>query len=203
MAVAVEQLGALLQPIDLVRLERDREVAGELQVAVDPVAPDVRDEAVEVLPAEALELRHLRGEAREAVLDPVRERAEREAAVPPAGAEADRVRLEDDDVPAGVVGLRVKRRPEPGEAAADDAEIGLVRAFEPRLRLPRGKSVEPVRPHRRVGEGGALRLCRRARGPRERHDPESTVDSPTGRSRRDRGRTRPRAACPPPRRWAT
>ena len=129
-AVALEQLRGLLDPLDLVRLERDAEVAGQLEVAVDAEALDVGDEPVEVLVTEPLELRHLVGEAGQSILDPVRERAEREAAVSPARAEADRLGLEDDDVAAGVVGLRVQRRPEPREAAADDAEVGLGLPFE-------------------------------------------------------------------------
>jgi hypothetical protein len=110
-AEAVEQFRALLQPIHLVRLERDREVAGQLEIAVDPQTLDVVHERLEVLPTQARELRHLRREAREAVLDPVREGAESEATVPPARTEADGVRLEHDDVSPGVVRLRVQRCP--------------------------------------------------------------------------------------------
>jgi hypothetical protein len=88
-----------------------REVAGQLEIAVDPQTLDVVHERLEVLPTQARELRHLRREAREAVLDPVREGAESEATVPPARTEADGVRLEHDDVSPGVVRLRVQRCP--------------------------------------------------------------------------------------------
>ena len=100
-AEALQQLGALLDPGQLVLLERNAEVAGQLEVAVDAEPLDVGDEALEVLATEPLQLGHLLGEAREAVLDPVRERAEREAAVAPARTEADGVRLEHDDVAPG------------------------------------------------------------------------------------------------------
>ena len=172
-AMAGEQLGRLLDPLELVRLERDAEIAGQLEVAVDAEAADVRDEAVEVLVAQPLELRQLVGEAGEAVLEPVRERADREATVPPARAEPDCLGLEEDDVARGVVAFGVQRRPEPGEAAADDAEIGLGVAFERRLGLARRQCVEPVRAQGRIGEGRMLRLGRRGVGPRERHGRES------------------------------
>ena len=77
----------------------------------------------------------------------------------------------------GIVGLRVERRPEPGEAAADDAEVGLGRAVERRLRLARRQRVQPVRAHCRVRERRALGLGRRGVGPRERHGRESTDGS--------------------------
>ena len=163
------------------RLQRHGEVAGELEVAVDAEALDVPDEAQEVLVAEALQLRHLGGEAREAILDAVRERAEREAAVAPAGAEADRVRLEHDDVAGRIVRLRVERRPEPGEPAADDAEIGLGRPFELGLGLPRRQGVEPVGLDGRVSEGSALRVRWRARGPRKGHGRRVTAWGATAR----------------------
>jgi hypothetical protein len=196
-AVALEQPGTLLEPLDLVWLERDREVARELEVAVDCKALDVAHEGLEVLTAEALELRHLRGEAREPVLDPVRERAEREASVPPAGTAADRVLLEDDHVAGGVVGLRVERRPEPREATADDAEIGLGWRFEAGLRLARGECSEPVRPHDRIREGRPLRRSRWARGPRERHGRGLRSSHTEGQRTRTR-RSQARSVSRPP-----
>ena len=156
------------------RLERDGEVAGELEVAVDPEPLDVRHEALEVLLAEALQLRHLLGEPRQAVLDPVRQRAEREAAVSPAGAEADRARLENDDLAPRIVGLRMESRPQPREPAADDAEVGLARPVERRLGLARRQVVEPERPHDRAGERCPLGLGGRGLRPGEGHGREST-----------------------------
>src|SRR4051794_41682352 len=83
-------------------------------------------------------------EARDPVLQPVGERADREAAVAPAGAEADRLRLQQDDLAARVVGLREERRPEPGEAAADDAEVRLDLAAQGSTQLAWAQRGEPV-----------------------------------------------------------
>ena len=65
----------VLQPGELVLVGQREQLAGDLEVAVDPVAGEVLLDAVEVLEREPFEGRHLVGEAREAVLDPVREAA--------------------------------------------------------------------------------------------------------------------------------
>ena len=66
-------------------------------------------------------------EAREA-----RPVAVEEAAVPPAGADPATRGLEHDDVQRGLPPLQLERRPEAGEAAADDGDVG------PRVALERG-----------------------------------------------------------------
>jgi hypothetical protein len=58
-----------------------------------------------------------------------------EAAVAPARAVAALVRLEDDDVEAGLAFLQCERRPETRVAAADDRDVGLGVTLERRRRL--------------------------------------------------------------------
>ena len=127
MAVCPQQLRLLGEPGDLVGLDRDGELAARLEVAVDPEPVEVGPEPVEVLEPEPLERRRSRrrsGRGRCSI--PCVSDAESEAAVAAARAEPDRVGLEEDDVArSGSSRLRVERRPEPGEAAADDAEVGL------------------------------------------------------------------------------
>ena len=93
------------------RVGEREQLAGRLEVAVDPVAVEVACRPVEVLEREPLERRHLVGEARQAVLDPVRERGDREPAVAAAGAEPGGLGLEHDDVARRVVGLGVAAPP--------------------------------------------------------------------------------------------
>ena len=126
-------------------------------------------QAGEVLQAEALERDDLVREARQPVADAVGERGDHEAAVAPARAGADALGLEHDDVARGVVGLGVQRGPQPGEAAADDAQVGLGAAVQRRARRPRREVVEPERRRRGVGVGGALLGGRRRGGPRAGH----------------------------------
>src|SRR5262249_29646312 len=57
------------------------------------------------------------------------------------------VGLEHGDIACRVVGLRVQRRPQPGEAPADDAEVGLDDAGDRRLGLAGGQGREPERAH--------------------------------------------------------
>jgi hypothetical protein len=167
-AVSAQQLGLLVEPGLLVRLERDGQLARLLEVAVDAVAPQVVLEALVVLDGEPLERVELVGEAGRAVADAVGEGGDGEAAVAPAGAEAGALGLEQDDVAAGVVGLRVQRGPQAGEAAADDAEVGVRAAVERRQRLDRPFAVEPERPRLGLRVRGAVGGGRRCRGPGER-----------------------------------
>ena len=57
---------------------------------------------------------------------------EQAAAVAPAGARAAQVALQDDDVELRVALLGLYRRPQAGEAAADDADVGPLRALQRR-----------------------------------------------------------------------
>ena len=103
--------------------------------------------------ADALELVHLGlAEARQAVAETVGQRVLGEAAVATGRAERDVLRLDDEDVALGVALLRDQRRPQAGEAAADDREIALELTRDRRARLGRGMRVQPVRPRHRTGE---------------------------------------------------
>ena len=93
-AEARQRLALLLEPRLLVGVGQREQLAGGLEVAVDAVALEVGPQPVEVLQAEPLEHRHLVGEAREPVLDAVRERGDGEPAVAAAGAEARGLGLE-------------------------------------------------------------------------------------------------------------
>ena len=66
---------------------------------------------------------------RDQVLE-VRPPGQREAAVTAAGAGAADVGLDERHVGAGRAALELERRPQAGEAAADDADVGLGVAFE-------------------------------------------------------------------------
>jgi hypothetical protein len=157
-----EQLLLLVEPGLLVRLERDAQLAGLLEVAVDRVVLEVGLEAVVVLVAEALQGVELVREARGAVGDAVRDRGDREAAVTAARAEARGLGLEQDDVARRVLALGVQRRPQAGEAAADDAQLGVGVGLEYRARRSdRAVALEPVRPPLGLRVGGAMGLARR------------------------------------------
>jgi hypothetical protein len=66
-----------------------------------------------------------------------------EAAVSPARAGAARLGLEQEDIRRGVALAQSERRPEPGEAAADDADVGRDVALERRGSLLGARLVEP------------------------------------------------------------
>ena len=216
MAEALEELGRLREPAELVRLEGDHELAGRLEIAGDVVVLEVGPQAGEVLAAEPLEHRELLAEAGEAVLDPVREGADHEPAVSAARAEPDGVGLQDDDLARRVVGDRVEGGPEAGEPGADDAEVGLGEALERRLGSARRKRLEPVGARLCIREGGALSRRRGSRGPGEGDAAESTErpflpasaeESPRRRQRRlrrgPRGRHYARVAARPQRATAS
>jgi hypothetical protein len=152
--VAIEErellapLGRLVDPraelVDLVRLVGDRQVAGLLEVAVDPVLPGERDQLGEVAKALVLERRELVAEVEDPVRETVGERRLAEAAIPAARPEPDRLGLEDDDAQPRIrVGQR-DRGPEPGEPGPDDRDVGPFA----RARFQRGM----VRPGRRRGQ---------------------------------------------------
>src|SRR6185503_14796759 len=104
-------------------VDGDVDHARAVVVAVDAVAPDGGLDLVEVLEAEALERRHLVREPLLAVADTVGEAGLHEPAVASAGGRADGATLDEDDVPGWVPLLGDERRPQPGVAAADDAQV--------------------------------------------------------------------------------
>jgi hypothetical protein len=156
-----QQLGGRLQLGLLVRLERDLDRPARLEPALDPVALDVGPHPGVVLLPEALERLHLLGETGEAVGDAMGEGGVDEAAVATARGAADLLRLEQDDVAPGVVGLGVQGGPEAGEAAADDAEVGLGRPGQRRGRPARRERADPERSRLGVGVAGAVGAARR------------------------------------------
>jgi hypothetical protein len=95
-------------------------------------------------------------------------RGEREAAVAPAGAGADGLGFEQDDVARRVVGLGVQRRPQAGEPAADDAQVRVDAAGQRRLRVAGPRGVEPEGLRLGVRVGGTLGSVRRSVGPGRR-----------------------------------
>ena len=190
-----------------------------------PSSFEVRGQRVEVLEPEPLELLELVRKAREAVADPVRERAtaqsrrcarwRRRRSASPRAATTSR---------AGIERLGVQRRPQSGEATADDAQVGVVRPVERRVRIAaraacRARTTCASRPRRpsRVGRrrGGvgpgrgqaaildAFRGGAPGRGaPRRRRGAARAARPRRGRGRRSRPRG-PRRGCPRRCRWRT
>ena len=152
-AEAPVERSRLVELLEQRRVQHDGQLAGSLELALDAETGEIGDEAVEVLAPEPLELDELVGEPREPVLEPVCQRRVREPAVAAARAEPARLTLEDDHVAARIAGLRVERRPEPGEAAADDAQIAVGRCRSGREPGPVGRArrarTAAARPRRR------------------------------------------------------
>ena len=164
-AVCAQERRSVVELVGGRRVQHDADVARPLEVAGDPEPRDVGDQALEVLEPEPLERVQLVREARRAVLEPVGQRGDREAAVAAARAEAAGLALEDDDLAIRVVRPGLQRRPEAGEAAADDAEIGVDAADQAGRGLGWGEVGEPERARLGVGVGGALRGGRWRRRP--------------------------------------
>ncbi len=156
-AVAPGGLDELREPLGLVGLGGEGELAGLLEAGVDAVALHGLLDRGEVLAAELLELGHLAGPARHAVLDAVGEGGVHEAAVAAGGAERDSLALEQDDLPARVLLLRQQGGPEAGEARADHHEVGVEASAERIAGLRRTWLGEPEGPRLGVGVG-ALNL---------------------------------------------
>ena len=110
--------------------------------------------AVDVLAAETLERRHLAGPAGEAVADPVRQRRRAEPAVASGRSAGDAVGLEQHDARTGPLLQGLQRRPQPGQAAADDEQVGVDALAQRRARGGGVGRREPVRSRLGVGERG-------------------------------------------------
>ena len=112
-------------------------------------------------PAQPLDGLHLLGPARQAVVQPVRQRRLQEAAVAARGAEGDRLGLQQHHAARRVLLDGLQRRPEPGQAGADHEQVGLLVADQQRA----GARRVAARP-----EGLRLRLGQRAQVPVAAHD---------------------------------
>ena len=126
------------------------------------------------------------------------------AAVAPARAVAAEPRLEQDDAQGGVGLLEVVRRPEAGEAAADDADVGVPVAGQGRPRrrepdaapperhVPVDHGREAIGPARRRLRTAATRGSRRSRrsAPVARPGPGRPPAAAARSARRPRGRSR-------------
>ena len=134
----------------------DVDHAGAFVVAIDVVALDRGLDVVEVLQAELFEQRQLVGEAGLPVGDAVGEAALHEAAVAAAGRRADLVRVDQDDIAGWVALLGDDRGPQPGVAAADDAEVAADRAHERGVGVGLVDVLVPVRI--RVGVGDRVEV---------------------------------------------
>ncbi len=141
------------------------ELTGRLELGVDPVAIEVDAQLLIVVSAEPLDRADLVREADTAVFDPVRQRVVQEATVARARAGAAADPLQDHDAPPRRQFLGVERSPEPGVAAADDAEVALDHLLERRVRLTGRQRLRPVRPWLRVGKRSAMCARGSLRGP--------------------------------------
>ena len=122
-AVAGGQLHVLPEVVDLVRRDGDVERARRLELAVDALGPHERNQRREVLDALALEDVDLVRVVAQRIGKPVGQRGGAEPAVPPARAPADPVRLEHDHAQRWLRVEQPDRRPQAGEAGADDRDI--------------------------------------------------------------------------------
>ena len=127
-------------------LGRDVDHAGALVVAVDRVPADRGFDLVEVLEPELFEQLDLVGEAVAWPLaDAVREARLHEPAVAAARRRPDLVGVDQHDVVRRVALLGDDRRPQPGVAAADDAQVAVLGAHQRRVRVRLVGVVVPVR----------------------------------------------------------
>ena len=120
-------VGALANPLDLVRLVRDRKLAGALKVDLETVFGNERLDRIEVLVAEATQRIDLFGPARLCVRLAVRNARLAETTVATRSSPADVLRLEQHDATLGVLGLQLDGGPETRVAAADHHVVGLPR----------------------------------------------------------------------------
>ena len=164
------------------RLDRDVEVAGGVEVAVDP-------EPLERQPAFASKFsspsRSSAGissrKPGQAVVDPVGEEGEKKPPLRPLAASASSPPSSTITSRPGSRSLRQQRRPEPAEPGADDREVGLGGAFE---RRPGGG---------RSGESSQNGVGRRRRRRRAVSASEGSPSRPTDRARPGSSRRYPAA----------
>jgi len=133
------------------RALRGKHLTLGVPVAVDAESNDRLLDATEALRREPLDRRDLVGEPVDAVRQTVRERRVAEAAVATAGPERHRVPLQQEHVAIGPLLLRLDRRPQAGEPATDDRQVGLGQRVERSGRLGCAGLVEPKRLRRCVG----------------------------------------------------
>ena len=151
-AVAGLELRGRAEVVDLPGSRRDRQLAGPLELGVDPVARERRLDRVEVVPPELHQLGELGLEARVTVAEAVGERGLAEAAVATGGGPADLVALEEHDVEVGVGLLGLQRGPQPGVAATDHGEVRGGRADEGRCGVGPAGGGRPERHRLGVGQ---------------------------------------------------
>ena len=148
-------LRPLVEPLELVRLGRHREGSDALPLGVDAPLGDVGAHRVEVRQAQVVEPIDLVGPAAQAVVAAVGEARFAESAVATGCRPSDRARLDEGDAGVGVAPAGEQRRPQPGVAAADDHQVGVVISAERgSARLIR-QVVEPEHALARVGEAAA------------------------------------------------
>ena len=132
----------LVEAVGLPGCGREGQAAGLLEVAVDALPADEGDQLVVVARALGLEDVDLVGEVAQAVGQAVGQAGLDDAAVPPAGAVAHDLLLEQHDVRRWRRVLELDGRPEAAEAAADDDHVGLALALEGWFGWV-GRAVEP------------------------------------------------------------
>ena len=131
----------------------DLDHAGALVVAVDLVLADRRLDLVQVAPPELLEDLDLVRPARHRVADAVGEAGVHEAAVATARRRPALVGVDQDDVGGRVALLGDDRRPQPGVAAADDAQVTRFGSHEGGVRVGLVDVLHPVGVLVGVGDG--------------------------------------------------
>jgi hypothetical protein len=143
--------GVIAQPWHLMRLHRDAEQTGALELARQSERTDVGLERVEVGPAEPLQLRVLSGPAAAAVLLAVREARLAETTVAPRGGPTDGLSVEQHDAGGRIAPLGEHGGPQAAVSAAHHRQVRLVGADETLVARTGAELIEPE--HAVLGRG--------------------------------------------------
>ena len=170
----VQQLGGLLESLEVRRLGRKDQLAGAREVAVDAFLRDELLDQVDRLAVRAVQRRRLvEAHLVHCVPDADRHAGGRHAAVATGGTEPDGVLLEEIDLRS--TASQVQGRHDAGQATADDGHVGA--SFHAGLRSlggTRGSGVEPVGRELHAYSSDELRKCVDSRQDYTRYGRQST-----------------------------
>jgi hypothetical protein len=162
LAMALDRRNRALPRAELGAVRRGPQPAVSSEVGIDAMLVAERADLADRGGRRAREPQRVHRAADPLEADEVVPDAHREAAVATARAGAADLGLDEDDLERGLAPLERQRRPQPGEAAADDAHVGAKVALERAPgRADRGLAKPPaaVCGRARAGAGGWCRGC--------------------------------------------